>query len=97
MFSRRSYKQSAKRLSTLFRDQIQPPLERAVFWTEFVLRHEGTEHLRLGSINLEPYQKALLDVYMVLALFLIIPIVVMFFCVRKCCCRRTVSSEKKKQ
>lgn len=82
----------------MFRDQIQPPLERAVFWTEFVLRHNGTDHLRLGSIDLAPYQRALVDVYLVMALFFITPILLMFFCVRRCCCRRpTVTDAVKKQ
>nr|AHX56940.1 UDP-glycosyltransferase 210D1 [Daphnia pulex] len=80
------YKKSAKRISGMFRDQIQPPLERAVFWTEFVLRHKGTDHLRLGSIDLAPYQRALVDVYFVFSLFFIIPLLLVFFCVRKCCC-----------
>lgn len=92
------YKKSAKRLSAMFRDQIQPPLERAVFWTEFVLRHNGTDHLRLGSIDLAPYQRALVDVYLVMALFFITPILLMFFCVQRCCCRRpTVTDALKKQ
>lgn len=84
--SQNRYKKSAKRISNTFRDQIQPPLERAVFWTEFVLRHKGTEHLRLGSIDLAPYQRALVDVYFVMSLFFIVPLLVMFFIARKCCC-----------
>lgn len=82
------YKKSAKRISGMFRDQIQPPLERAVFWTEFVLRHKGTDHLRLGSIDMAPYQRALVDVYFVFSLFFIIPLLLVFFCVRKCCCAK---------
>jgi glucuronosyltransferase len=86
----------------MFRDQIQPPLERAVFWTEFVLRHNGTDHLRLGSIDLAPYQRALVDVYFVMSLFFIIPLLSMFFCVRKCCRAKqptavVITNEQKKQ
>ncbi len=88
---------SAKKLSGLFTDQIESPLERAVFWTEFVLRHNGTEHLRLGSVDLPSYQRNLVDVYFILTLCAAIPLLLTFFCVRKCCFRRTVSAEKKKQ
>ena len=33
-----SYLKAVQKKSNLFRDQIQTPLERAVFWTEFVIR-----------------------------------------------------------
>ncbi len=72
-------------------------MERAVFWTEFVLRHNGTDHLRLGSVDLSSYQRNLVDVYLILALFAVIPLVLTFFCVRKCCFRRSVTPEKKQQ
>lgn len=72
----------------MFRDQFEPPLQRAVFWTEFLLRHQGAEHLRLGSINLTSYQRALFDVYLVLALVVSVSVLLSYLCVRKCCCGR---------
>ncbi len=84
-------------MSNLFSDQIQSPLERAVFWTEFVLRHNGTDHLRLGSVDLSSYQRNLIDVYLILALCAAIPLLLTYFCVRKCCRRRSVTIEKKRQ
>jgi glucuronosyltransferase len=64
-----SFSIAAKRLSGLLRDQLQSPLERAVFWTEYVIRHNGSmDHLRLGSRKLAPYQRSLIDVYLVLVL-----------------------------
>lgn len=89
MFS--SYKSAAKRISGLFRDQLQSPLDRAVYWTEFVIRHKGTDHLRLGSVDLAPYQRALIDVYAVLILIALIPFLITLFCIRRCCFRRPVS------
>ena len=92
-----SYKTTVKKLSGLFRDQIEPPLERAVFWTEFVLRHNGTNHLRLGSVDLAPYQRNLVDVYFILTLCAIVPLLLIYFLVRKCCCRPSINLEKKKK
>lgn len=92
-----SYTNAAKEASNLFHDQVQPPLERAAFWIEFVLRHKGADHLRLGSVNLAPYERALVDVYIILAICAIVPIILTYFCVTRCCCRRKVSVEKKKQ
>ena len=82
-----SYEIAAERLSSLFHQQLQPPLERAVFWTEFVLRHNGTDHLRLGSRDLSPLQRNLIDVYLILFLSAILPFVFLSFCLKKCCCR----------
>lgn len=84
-------------MSRLFHDQMQSPLERATYWTEFVLRHKGTDHLRLGSVNLAPYERALIDVYVVLTIFALIPIVLILLCVKKCCFRKKINMVKKEQ
>ncbi|CAG7667248.1 unnamed protein product, partial [Allacma fusca] len=34
-----SYRETAKQLSGIFKDQLTKPLDRAVFWVEYVLRH----------------------------------------------------------
>lgn len=83
-----SYLEAMRERSRLYHDQLQSPLERAVFWTEFVIRHNGTQHLQLSSRNLEPYQKALLDVYLILTLAAILPLLTVVWCVRKCCRRK---------
>ena len=77
-----------KERSKLFHDQPQSALERAVFWTEFAIRHNGTEHLQLSSRNLASYQRALIDVYLILTLAAICPLLVAVWFLRKCCCRR---------
>lgn len=41
-----SYRQNILKIRDLMNDQPQSPLERAVWWTEHVLRHGGTRHLR---------------------------------------------------
>ncbi|KAG8336178.1 hypothetical protein J6590_050380, partial [Homalodisca vitripennis] len=40
------YRESAKLLSERFRDRPMSPLDTAVYWTEYVLRHKGARHLR---------------------------------------------------
>ncbi|KAL1379195.1 hypothetical protein pipiens_015070 [Culex pipiens pipiens] len=42
----RSYHQRAVTRSKQFRNQPQPPLDRALFWIEQVLEHKGLPHLR---------------------------------------------------
>ncbi|KAK3929059.1 UDP-glycosyltransferase UGT5 [Frankliniella fusca] len=65
-----SYQQSAKALSERFRDRPMSPLDTAVYWTEYVIRHQGAPHLRGAARNLAWYQEALLDVFGVLLLSL---------------------------
>nr|CAD7426443.1 unnamed protein product [Timema monikensis] len=65
-----SYASNMKRLSAIFHDQPETPLERAVYWTEYVLRHGGAPHLRSVAVDLPLYQYLLLDVGLVLLLLL---------------------------
>lgn len=57
---------SAKKVSSVFRDRPQPPLETAVYWIEHVARHGGT-HLRPASADIPFYRYLLLDVLAFLA------------------------------
>ncbi|XP_047118228.1 UDP-glycosyltransferase UGT5-like [Schistocerca piceifrons] len=56
------YRERAKQLSQLFRDRPRPPLEEAVYWVEYVIRHRGAPHLRSAALDLAWYQYLLLDV-----------------------------------
>ncbi|CAH1244519.1 UGT2B4 [Branchiostoma lanceolatum] len=50
------YKEKADQVSTPLRDQPQSPMERAVWWTEHVIKHGGLPHLRSRAIELPFYQ-----------------------------------------
>ncbi|XP_028035352.1 UDP-glucuronosyltransferase 2B31-like [Bombyx mandarina] len=63
-----SYRQNIARLRTQVYDQPQSPLERAVWWTEYVLRHGGAKHLRAAGANLSWSQY--LDLELTSALFI---------------------------
>ncbi|KRT82423.1 Glycosyltransferase, partial [Oryctes borbonicus] len=56
------YKANVKRMQYLLKDQKETPLERAVYWTEYVLKHKGAEHLMSPARNLNIFQYYLLDV-----------------------------------
>ncbi|XP_066289814.1 UDP-glucuronosyltransferase 2C1-like [Branchiostoma lanceolatum] len=57
-----SYRETAARLSRLYRDQPQTAMERAVWWIEHVIKHGGLPHLRARAVELPFYQYYLLDV-----------------------------------
>ncbi|KAF6098026.1 UDP glycosyltransferase 8 [Phyllostomus discolor] len=63
-----SYRRRARQLSTLHRDQPGHPVQRAVYWIEYVLRHRGAPHLRAAVHQLSFWQYFLLDVAAVLLL-----------------------------
>ncbi|XP_052055290.1 UDP-glucuronosyltransferase 2B7-like isoform X1 [Apodemus sylvaticus] len=76
-----SYKEKVMWLSTIHHDQPMKPLDRAVFWIEFVMRHKGAKHLRPLAHNLTWYQYHSLDVIG----FLLACVVAIAFLAVKCC------------
>ncbi|KAG7258775.1 LOW QUALITY PROTEIN: hypothetical protein CRUP_008535 [Coryphaenoides rupestris] len=61
-----SYRDNMQRLSALHRDQPIKPLEKAMFWIEFVMRHKGAPHLRTDSYKMSALQYHCIDVALVL-------------------------------
>ncbi|NXD15129.1 UD2A2 glucuronosyltransferase, partial [Nothocercus nigrocapillus] len=82
-----TYKENALRLSRIHHDQPMKPLERAVFWIEFVMRHKGAKHLRPASHHLTWYQYHCLDVlaflFICIAIVVYIPVKCCLFCCKK--------------
>ncbi|KAK4872740.1 hypothetical protein RN001_014769 [Aquatica leii] len=65
------YRNKVKKLAELAMDQPMTGLEKAIWWTEYVIRHNGTKHLRCPSLDIPFYQYYLLDVIAVVTLVLI--------------------------
>uniref|UniRef100_A0A8D1AJW9 UDP-glucuronosyltransferase n=1 Tax=Sus scrofa TaxID=9823 RepID=A0A8D1AJW9_PIG len=76
-----SYKENAMRLSRIHHDQPVKPLDRAIFWIEFVMRHKGAKHLRPAAHDLTWYQYHSLDVIG----FLMACVATVIFLVTMCC------------
>ncbi|XP_037752534.1 UDP-glucuronosyltransferase 2A2 isoform X5 [Chelonia mydas] len=91
-----SYKENAVRLSQIHHDQPIKPLDRAVFWIEFVMRHKGAKHLRPAAHELTWYQYHCLDV---LAFLLTCAAAAVFIAVKCClfCCKKCGRIVKKKK
>ncbi|XP_011938295.1 PREDICTED: UDP-glucuronosyltransferase 2A1 isoform X1 [Cercocebus atys] len=91
-----SYKENAMRLSRIHHDQLVKPLDRAVFWIEFVMRHKGAKHLRPAAHNLTWFQYHSLDVIG----FLLVCVTMAIFLVIQCClfsCQKFGKIGKKKK
>ncbi|XP_004681307.1 PREDICTED: UDP-glucuronosyltransferase 2B4-like isoform X3 [Condylura cristata] len=91
-----SYKENIMKLSRIQRDQPMKPLDRAIFWIEFVMRNKGAKHLRPASHDLTWAQLHSLDVIG----FLLACVVTAVYVIIRCflfCCRKVVKSGKDKR
>ncbi|KAL6474381.1 hypothetical protein MHYP_G00179420 [Metynnis hypsauchen] len=82
-----SYRENMQRLSRLHRDQPMKPLDQAVFWIEYVMRHGGAPHLRTQSFRMSWMAYHSLDVILTLLGAVFIIFLLTFFLLRFLCCR----------
>ncbi|CAH1108981.1 unnamed protein product [Psylliodes chrysocephalus] len=62
LLSNPKYKDNALKRSQIFHDREMDPLQKAVYWIEYVIRHNGAPQLRVWGVNLPWYQLYSLDV-----------------------------------
>ncbi|XP_041804798.1 UDP-glucuronosyltransferase 2A2-like [Chelmon rostratus] len=79
-----SYTTNMKRLSRLHRDQPMKPLDTALFWIEFVMRHKGAAHLRTESYRLPWYSYHSVDVILFLLTIALLILLLLAGFVRSC-------------
>ncbi|KAJ8001181.1 hypothetical protein DPEC_G00188630 [Dallia pectoralis] len=82
-----SYKENMLKLSAVHKDRPTEPLDLAVFWTEFVMRHGGAEHLKPAAHNLNWVQYHCLDVILLLITIVITVVMVTIKGCKYCFCR----------
>ncbi|CAG7719991.1 unnamed protein product [Allacma fusca] len=101
LLENKKYAENAKKLSKVFRDQPETPVERAVFWSEYVMRHNGAHHMRSAARKLNMFQYHSIDVFAVLIISLLVILWVVKLAtvkiIKVICCRRAKSVEKKNQ
>ncbi|XP_060895002.1 UDP-glucuronosyltransferase 2C1-like [Labrus mixtus] len=93
----RSYSEKMKTMSNLHRDQPLKPLDRAMFWIEFVMRHNGARHLRTESYKMSKIQYYSIDVmgFLIGVLLLVLTLIIsaLKFLWRRLFCRRKVKKQ----
>ncbi|XP_046402053.1 UDP-glucosyltransferase 2-like [Ischnura elegans] len=82
------YRNNMKALSNRAMDQPEHPLQRAVFWTEYVMRHKGAGHLKPASLDLDWCQLFMVDVILVLVSIPTVLLFGLYYFVCRCCCGR---------
>ncbi|KAM4602839.1 UDP-glucuronosyltransferase 1A5-like [Polymixia lowei] len=92
-----SYRMNMQRLSRLHRDQPMKPLDLALFWIEYVMRHKGAAHLRTESYRMPWYSYYSVDVIGVLLAAVLLIILSIFIFIRclcfRMCCKRKIKHE----
>ncbi|XP_065170771.1 UDP-glycosyltransferase UGT5-like [Atheta coriaria] len=94
------YKDNVKKLAERIQDEPMTPLERAIWWTEYVLRHKGAQHLKGPRIPC--WQYYYLDVFAFLGGVIILLLGITFGVIKLlikgikklCCCRKTKKIKK---
>lgn len=57
----RKYSENAKLRSKLMHDRPLKPMDTAIYWIDYVLRHKAVKHLRSAGLNVRWYEHIYLD------------------------------------
>ncbi|TRY82310.1 hypothetical protein DNTS_009394 [Danionella cerebrum] len=88
-----SYRENMKTLSKLHHDQPMKPLDRAMFWIEFVMRNKGAAHLRTQSFRMSWIEYHSVDVILTLLGIIVFSCIFIYFVIKYICLK--VLSKKK--
>lgn len=83
VLSNQKYEKNVKKIANRLLDQPETPMERAMFWIEYVLRHDGAEFMQTSAQYLNAFEYHNLDVYLT---FFSITIALLFICFKSLKC-----------
>ena len=70
-------------LSRVFKDRPMTPQQLIVYWTEYVIRHNGTSYLRALGTDMPLYEYIMLDIVAIALIATSFAIYVLFVLTRK--------------
>lgn len=93
------YMKMAKEKSSIYHDRPMKPMETAVFWIEYVIKHRGAPHLRVAGLQMPWYKYFMVDVIGCVVLALVLTAYVLNAIIRRICRRKygKINRSKKKQ
>lgn len=77
-----SYKQNMKKLKQVMNDQSTSSLERALWWTEYLIKHGSGKHLKNQAVNISWSDYLLADVIIAAVSSLVVALVLIYLLVR---------------
>ncbi|CAG9830886.1 unnamed protein product [Diabrotica balteata] len=90
LLDNKKYRENAKKRSDLIRDRPVKPIDLAVYWVEYVIRHRDLSHMRVAALELRWYQYLLLDVILVWSIGALVVIFSIYFILKMLFCRHKV-------
>jgi glucuronosyltransferase len=75
-----------QKFSAISKDVPDKALDKAIWWAEYVLRHNGARHLRSALLDLTWYQYLLLDVIAAYLLIIIAGSYLIYIIIRRILC-----------
>lgn len=81
------YSDNIKLISKRLKDQPQQPMEKAIYWIEYVLRNDGAHYMQSSAQYLNFIEYYNLDIYSVFAMIIFIVIflpVLVFRKIKRC-------------
>jgi len=100
VINNKQLKENLARRSALLRDRPLSAMDTAIYWIEYVIRHEGATHIKSAAQDLAWYQLYNYDVYLVILLILYLLVKLNVVVIKKlagCCRRKPTDLQKKKQ
>lgn len=91
------YRRKIKDLRTLMLDEPMPPMEKAIWWIEYVIRHKGTKHLRSPTIDISWIEYFLIDIISVVVLISVVIVCLTFKIIKVVRNCKTATSKTKRK
>lgn len=89
------YTENVKEVAKRLRDQQETPMDKAIYWIEYVLRHDGAHHMQTSAQYLSFIEYHNLDIYASFVFVAFLAIFVPIFVLRKIA--KCISSSSTKQ
>ncbi|XP_018563298.1 UDP-glucuronosyltransferase 2B10 [Anoplophora glabripennis] len=76
------YADNAKTRSKILKDQLVSPMDTAVFWIEYAMRHKGSHHLQSAGIHLSWYKRNMIDIIIILTVVDILLFLIFYYIIK---------------
>lgn len=80
LLNNKKYYENARTVARIFRDNPIHPMDTAIFYIEYVMRHKGAKYLKSAAVELYWYQHLLLDVLSLWCAIIFSVIAAIFVC-----------------
>lgn len=78
-----SYKRNVRAIAHRLLDEPQTSMEKAIFWIEYVLRHDGASFMQSSAKYLNHFEYNNLDIYAIFALIAILAVFITIYIIKK--------------